>query len=133
FVYASGVEVRAELIRAIVEELGIPVANMCLDDKQSWAGRILDGQRMGQVDIAAAFDVSWSSARVACEWYLVEGDRPIYMPEGVGARLYPPMPVEPDTPISFIGGAYGFRPAVVRSLRKYGIPIQAFGSGWGTQ
>lgn len=133
FVYASGLEVRAEMLRAVVDELGIPVVNMCLDDKQSWAGPMLDGQRLGQVDIAAAFDLSWTSARVACEWYLAEGARPIYMPEGFDRTAYRPLPVAQDIPVSFIGGAYGFRPSVVRYLKKHGIPIQTFGPGWGTQ
>ncbi|MFH1922005.1 MAG: glycosyltransferase, partial [Planctomycetota bacterium] len=133
FVYASGLEVRVELIRAIVEELGIPVVNMCLDDKQSWTGPLLDGQRTGQVDIASAFDVSWTSARAACGWYLCEGARPIYMPEGFDKKFYRPMAVDQDIPVSFIGGAYGFRPSVIRALERNKIPIQVFGPGWNTR
>ncbi len=90
FVYASGLEVRAEWIRAIVDELRLPVVNMCLDDKQSWEGTRLDGQRLGQIDIAAEFDVCWTSAAVACEWYLCEGARPLYLPEGFDASTYAP-------------------------------------------
>ena len=133
FVYASGLEIRAETVRAITEELGIPVVNMCLDDKQSWESPGVGGQRFGQIDIAAAFDLAWTSARVACEWYLVEGGVPVYMPEGFDRATYRPMPVTRDIPVSFIGGAYGFRPSVVRHLRRHGIPIQVFGPGWGTE
>ncbi len=133
FVYASGLEVKTELIRAIVDEFGIPVVNMCLDDKQSWEGPAFDGQRTGQVDSASVYDLSWTSARVACEWYLVEGGRPLYMPEGFDVTTYRPMTVDRDIPVSFIGGAYGFRPSVVQYLRRYGIPIQTFGTGWGTR
>jgi spore maturation protein CgeB len=133
FVYASGLEVRAQLIRAIVDELGIPVVNMCLDDKQSWTGPMLEGQHLGQVDIAAAFDLCWTSARVACEWYLTENARPIYMPEGFDISTYKPMDVKQDIPISFIGGAYGFRPSIIRYLKRHQIPIQVFGTGWHTR
>jgi hypothetical protein len=133
FVYASGLEITAELIRGIIDELGIPVVNMCLDDKQSWTGPIFDGGHLGQIDIAAAFDLSWTSARVACEWYLVEGARPLYMPEGFDGTLYRPLPLEQDIPVSFIGGAYGFRPPILRSLQRSGVPVQAFGPGWGTR
>jgi len=66
--------------------------------------------RAGQIDIGPAFDISWTSARVACEWYMVEGARPIYMPEGCDIATYRPMEVPRDIPVSFIGGAYGFRP-----------------------
>lgn len=133
FIYASGLEVRAELVRAIVDELGVPVVNMCLDDKQSWTGPVLDGQRMGQVDIAAAFDLCWTSARVACEWYLVEGARPLYLPEGFTASIYHPMAVEQDLPVSFVGAAYGFRPPTIRHLRARGVAVHPFGPGWGTR
>ena len=68
FVYASGAEISADTVRRITEELGIPIVNMCLDDKQSWTGAWMGDHRAGQIDIAATFDLSWTSARVACEW-----------------------------------------------------------------
>ena len=133
FVYASGLEINEQTIREIVDELGVPLVNMCLDDKQSWTGPVLDGQRVGQMDIAAAFDLSWTSARVACEWYLGEGGRPIYMPEGYDQNLFRPMPCRQDIPVSFIGAGYGFRRSVIADLRRCNVPIQVFGRGWNTR
>jgi hypothetical protein len=131
FVYASGLEIETEVVRQITRELGLPVVNMCLDDKQSWEGPVIGGQRLGQIDIAPAFDLSWTSARVACEWYLVEGARPIYLPEGFDLATYRPSPdVTQDIPVSFIGAAYGYRPDVIRFLRRHDVPIQVFGTGW---
>jgi len=130
FVYANGSEINASAIRVVAEELGIPTVNMCLDDKQSWTGPSSGGQRPGQIDIGPEFDISWTSARVACEWYLVEGARPLYLPEGFDAAAFRPVQVERDIPVSFVGAAYGFRPAVVRHLESAGIPVQSFGAGW---
>jgi hypothetical protein len=130
FVYASGTEISAGVIRRISEELGIPTVNMCLDDKQSWTGPFMGDHSGGQIGIAGAFDLSWTSARVACDWYLVEGGRPIYLPEGFDASTHHPMKVEQDIPVSFIGGAYGYRPAVINYLLKRGVPVQTFGHGW---
>ena len=130
FIYASGKEISANTIRQIRDELGIPTVNMCLDDKQSWIGKWMGDHRAGQIDIAAEFDISWTSARVACEWYLAEGARPLYMPEGCDIYTYKPMAVKQDIPLSFVGGAYGFRPSVVRYLNQYNVPVQVFGSGW---
>lgn len=130
FVYASGAEISAQTVRTIVDELGIPTVNMCLDDKQSWEGIWMGDHRAGQVDIAAEFDVSWTSARVACEWYMAEGGRPIYMPEGFDISRWRLMPMEKDIPVSFIGGAYGSRPAIMKYLRDRGVPVQVYGSGW---
>lgn len=130
FVYANGVEISANTIRQITDELGIPTVNMCLDDKNSWTGPWMGDHRAGQIDIAPVFDLSWTSARVACEWYMIEGGRPIYLPEGFDALAYRPLQVEQDIPVSFIGGAYGYRPTIVRYLMRHGVPIQTFGEGW---
>jgi spore maturation protein CgeB len=130
FVYASGIEISAGSIQKITEELGIPTVNMCLDDKQSWTGPFMGDHHGGQVGIASAFDLSWTSARVACEWYLVEGGRPIFLPEGFNAAIYQPRQIAQDIPVSFIGGAYGYRASVVNYLLKHDVPIQTFGYGW---
>lgn len=130
FVYASGIEISADTIRRITEEQGIPTVNMCLDDKQSWTGPFMGDHYGGQIGIASAFDLSWTSTRLACEWYLVEGGRPIWMPEGFNAAIYQPMQTVQDIPVSFIGGAYGYRPAVVDYLLRHEVPLQTFGYGW---
>ncbi len=133
FVYASGCEILSSTMRQITDEFGIPTVNMCLDDKQSWEGPRVGEQRTGQINIADCFDLSWTSASVACEWYLVEGGRPVYLPEGFDVHAYVPMEVPQDIPVSFIGGAYGFRPSVARYLKARRVPIHLFGPGWGTK
>jgi hypothetical protein len=130
FVYASGLEISATVIRKITDELGIPTVNMCLDDKHSWEGMWMGDHRSGQVDIASAFDLSWTSARIACEWYLAEGGRPLYMPEGFDVSNCRPISRNVDIPVSFVGAAYGFRPEVVRFLRLHGVPVRTYGRWW---
>ena len=130
FVYASGNHVLAETIRRIQETIGIPVVNMCLDDKQSWEGLWLGEQRGLQIDIAKVFDLSWTSARVAVDWYLAEGGIPLYLPEGVNTHVYKPMSGYRDLDVSFVGAAYGCRPSIIRYLKKYGLSVQCYGSGW---
>lgn len=133
FVYASGLEVLASSIEEVGAVCSAPTVNMCLDDKQSWEGPAVGGQRLGQIDIAAAFDLSWTSARVALEWYLLEGGRPVYMPEGFDLRAAPAAAEKKNIPVSFIGAAYGYRPAVIRHIRRHGIDIRVFGDGWGRE
>ena len=130
FVYASGNHVLTDTVRCIQEELGIPTVNMCLDDKHSWDGPWLGEQHALQIDIAPVFDLSWTSARVATGWYLAEGGRPLYLPEGCNAQFYRPLAVPQDIPVSFIGQNYGFRASMVRFLRKSGVNIETFGRGW---
>lgn len=130
FIYASGWEILAETLKAVVKEVGVPLVNMCLDDKQSWTGPVIGGQRLGQIDIAPNFDLSWTSARVSCEWYMAEGCRPLYLPEGFDSSRFRPMPEPKTIPVSFIGAAYGFRPAVIRFLKQHGVDVHSYGPGW---
>lgn len=130
YIYASGMEILASALRRLRDEIGVPLVNMCLDDKQSWDGPRFGEQHHGQVDIAAEFDINWTSATVACEWYLVEGGNPLYMPEGFDASSYHPLGVEPDIDISFIGACYGFRAELIQYLTQYGLDVSTFGPGW---
>lgn len=130
FVYASGLEIEASTVERIQAEHGIPVVGMCLDDKQSWDLGAFGDTRGGQVDLARPLDLAWTSARVACEWYLVEGGRPLYLPEGFDASTCGPTGEVQDLPVTFVGGAYGSRPALISAARKAGIPVSAFGPGW---
>lgn len=128
--YASGLELSRDTVRRIVEETGIPTVGICFDDKQSWIGYSMGDHRAGQIDLAPVFDLSWTSARVACEWYMVEGGRPVYLPEGFDACTFKPQGVLPDIDVSFIGAAYGRRPSILQALMKAGIAVRPFGSGW---
>ena len=130
FVYASGNEICPDTITQIQERFGVPVVTMWLDDKHAWKGKWL-GDHFGlQVDIAKVADLSWTSARVCCEWYLAEGGRPIYLPQGCNPSVYRPLPVNQDIQVSFVGAKYGFRASIIRFLRRYGIDVQTYGSGW---
>ncbi len=120
-----------ETIEKIHEEFGVPTVNMCLDDKNSWQGYQAGNQNCGQIDIANIFDISWTSARVACDWYLAEGGRPIYMPEGCDPSEYYRHTNEYQIPISFMGASYGCRPVIIHHLIRHGVPLHIYGSGWG--
>jgi hypothetical protein len=128
--YAGGQEVSPVVLRQISEELGVPTANFSFDDKQGWAGVSSSSWRTGAVDITGELDLYATSARVACEWHLLEGGRPIYMPEGFDASAYCPRDLEQDIDVSFVGSAYGPRQSVVRFLLDGGVRVTPFGHGW---
>jgi hypothetical protein len=131
FVYALGLELPVatlERVRAIVKA---PVVGMCLDDKQSWEGESFGGERGGQVVFAPALDIAWTSARVACEWYLAEGGNPLFMGEGCSPDLYRPSDRrKADIDVCFVGAGYGFRPWFVRQMERSGLRVTTAGHGW---
>jgi Glycosyl transferases group 1 len=130
FFYGGGQDISPLTVRRITEELGVPVVNMSLDDKQGWAGASERPWRTGAVDITKEFDLYATSARVACEWHLLEGGRPVYMPEGFDTSAHAPRAVERDIDVSFVGAAYGFRLPVIDDLRRNGVNVTTFGAGW---
>jgi hypothetical protein len=130
FCYAGGKDNSAALYRRITDELGIPTVNLSLDDKHCWTGPWMGDHHAGTVGLTAAFDMFVTSSRVSCEWHMVEGGRPIYMPEGFDASAYLPRSCPRDIPVSFVGAAYGFRPAVIGFLRTRGISVETYGQGW---
>jgi len=130
FFYTDGMHLLKETVRRVHETHGIPTVMMCLDDKHSWEGERVGGQRTGQVDLAPEFDLYWTSARACCAWISAEGGRPLYMPEGCDPVAFRPLPVEQDIPVSFVGSAYGFRRDLIAFLGKWHIPVATFGKGW---
>jgi hypothetical protein len=130
FFYGGGQDYSPATLRRIAGELGIPTANMSLDDKQGFAGHSAGDARTGAIDLTRDTDLFMTSARVACEWHLVEGGRPVFLPEGFSSAAYRPMDVPRDIAVSFIGAAYGFRRSAVDDLRGHGIDITTFGAGW---
>jgi hypothetical protein len=130
FCYGGGQDTSPAVIRELTEAFGVPTVNMSLDDKQGWVGRDNGECRSGACDITRAFDLYMTSARVCCNWHLVEGGRPIYLPEGVDVTAFAPRALPRDLPVSFVGAAYGFRRSFVDELRRFGVDVRVFGSGW---
>jgi len=128
--YGNGSEIDARTVQAIIDETGLPTVSLSMDDTHAWIGSDMDGQPAGQVGLASVFDLAWTTSPLAREWFLVEGGRPIAQPTGVDITAYRPSGGPRDIPVSFVGGAYGYRPDVIKVLRRHGIPIQVFGKGW---
>lgn len=130
FMYGNGRELGVRFLERVHEEFGVPVVNMCLDDKQSWEREYVGGQRAGQVDIAPLIDLNWTSSTLALEWYRSVGATAMYLPEGFNADHFKPCHAKQDIDVSFVGADYGFRREIVRALRKYDIAVVTYGNGW---
>jgi spore maturation protein CgeB len=62
--------------------------------------------------------------------YVAMGAHPIYCQEAANPNIYKPydLPVEFD--VTFVGQAYGDRPAYIRYLAEQGINLHVWGCGW---
>lgn len=129
FTYLSGELVTPEIVREL-SNLGAPMVNLALNDKESFVGRIRDGVATGVRDICRHFDLCWTSTSDALEKYCVEGAVPVYLPEGANPEIHRPYEAERTFDVSFVGQCYENRPAVIAALREAGVRVEAFGPGW---
>lgn len=129
FSYLSGRLVFPGIIRAI-GAMGIRTLNLCLDDRASFWGRLEPTGFSGMVDLAAAFDLCWTSTPEAVPWYASAGGRAVFLPPGADPKAFAPAAATKDLELVFIGQKYGVRPAILDALRAAGIRAQAFGKGW---
>ena len=62
--------------------------------------------------------------------YRAAGARPLYCQEAANPAVYHPFDVEREFDVTFVGQAYGERPAYVRHLLDSGIDVRVWGYGW---
>jgi hypothetical protein len=112
-----------------VRELGIPVLNISMDDRLPDLWQEHRGVRLGAVGLRGAVDMVLTSCPETTLWYAVEGMPALFFPMASDPSIYRPrVPTRYD--VTFVGSRYGIRERIVDGLRKAGIPIEVFGSGW---
>jgi spore maturation protein CgeB len=83
--------------------------------------------------IGSEFDLSVTTYPSAVAWYQRDGIGSAYLSQWAAdvETLTPPLPAAACRyPVSFVGAAYGTRPAMVDALRREGIDVACFGHGW---
>lgn len=129
FTYLSGEIVKPDTVKKIASS-GVPIINLALNDKESFVGKIKNGQAMGVRDICRYFDLCWTSTEDALIKYCVEGTLPIYLPEGANPEIHKAYDAKKTIDVSFVGQCYGSRPEIIQKLKLQGIDVEAYGYGW---
>ena len=129
FTYLSGEQVTPDTMKKIAA-FGVPMVNLCLNDKEAFVGKVKNGLASGVRDICRYFDLCWTSTEDTLEKYCVEGGLPIYLPEGANPEVHKPYDVEKTIDVSFVGQCYGNRPEIIQNLVRRGIQVKAYGYGW---
>jgi hypothetical protein len=110
---------------------GCLVANISMDDRHQFRGRREAGCWSGTLGLAGHIDLALTAARECVEWYQKEGCPALYFPEASDPEIFHPMPGLPKIhQVSFVGVRYGIREEIVGALRRAGIRVSAYGSGW---
>ena len=80
--------------------------------------------------IAPHFDWCLVPEKFRMADYRDMGANPIYCQEAANPNFYRPYPVPVEYDVTFVGQAYGDRPAYVKFLRDAGIDVRVWGMNW---
>lgn len=129
--YLSHSSISRETIDA-VHAMGIPVVGINWDDTSSYWGLRKMGVYRGNGPIVNAFEAVWTANRLACPRYLLDGGRPVFLPEGGHPDFFSRQPMHRDIDVLFVGTRLGYREQFVRHLKNHGVAVRVQGPGWGT-
>jgi spore maturation protein CgeB len=126
-----GCLVEPEMFTRIRNAFGTVVINIAMDDRHQYWGRRVNGEWDGTFPLIPHLDITLTAAPEAVDWYRKEGGAALFFPEASDPEVFHPMPDLPKLhDVSFVGSRYGIREKVVTALRKAGIRVTAYGSGW---
>lgn len=114
-----------------VQNLGIVVVNISMDDRlpTHWSTR--GGVRLGSIGLVSGLDMVLTTSPEVCEWYGVEGCPAIFWPLASDPTLFARLPSDNvNIDVLFVGNRYGIRGKLVRELIKAGVDVHCYGRGW---
>jgi spore maturation protein CgeB len=62
--------------------------------------------------------------------YTAMGARPLYCQEAANPHVYKPLDLTPEWDVTFVGQAYGERPALIKQLSDNAIDVRVWGPAW---
>ncbi len=81
-------------------------------------------------EISPHYDYCLVPEKFRLKDYQAMGARPIYCQEAANPNIYKPYDLPKEFDVTFVGQAYGERPAMIRSICDAGIDIRVWGFGW---
>jgi hypothetical protein len=122
-----GALIDRKALARVREQYGSLIVNICMDDRHAY----LRGRSIGTHALIPHIDLAATAAPECEDWYLKEGCPAVFLPEASDPAIFRPMPELPKVhDVTFIGGRYGIRDTLVRSLRDAGVKVTAYGQGW---
>jgi len=119
------------ILSRIRDSYGSLICNVSMDDRHQYWGNKVNGARDGTYPLIPHLDLALTAAPETVAWYRKEGCAALYFPEASDASLFHPMPESGKAyDVSFVGSRYGIREQIVLALRRAGIHVAAYGSGW---
>ena len=132
FLYLSEFHIDPDCLHAFKLK-NVIIVNFNWDDRLHYTSRH-KGQSVGVKEVAKVADFNLTMAVGPMNRYVADGAAVFYWR---GIIDYPlPEPVLPQIEVNrilFFGSRYGYRTELIGYLTRKGLPIDVFGSGWGTE
>lgn len=110
---------------------GTLICNISMDDRHQYWGRKIRGTWDGTYPLIPHLNLALTAAPEAVDWYRKEGCAALYFPEASDPSIFHPMPEAGKVhDVTFVGSRYGVREKLVLALRRAGVQVAAYGSGW---
>jgi hypothetical protein len=113
-----------------IKNMGIITVNISMDDRHAFQGTFKNGEWTGIYNLISELDLALTSAPETCLWYAVMGCPAIFWPEASAPSVFYPMDIPKKHNVCFVGGNYGIRTKIVRSIKRRGIKVECYGDGW---
>lgn len=114
-----------------IQNMGIPVINIAMDDRLPIHWSIQDGDRLGSIGLFPGIDMALTTTFETCKWYGIEGCPALFWPLASDPKLFTPIQgAKRDIEVLFIGNRYGIRGQIVSYLKSNRINVTCYGSGW---
>lgn len=109
--------------------MGAVILNFCWDDKLYFSGTVKD-QEVGPGKLSHVIDMNLTNSPDSCIKYLACGGLAMFWPEAAHPEIHRPYNDKLEFDVSFVGRKYGWRGDFIQRLKRDGINVVAFGSGW---
>lgn len=110
------------------------VVNFNWDDRLHYASRH-KGQSVGISGVAKEVDFNLTMAVGPMSRYAADNAAVFYWwgKQAAGRAMHPSLPALEFNRVLFFGSRYGFREELIAYLSRKGLPMDIYGSGWGTE
>lgn len=127
--YLSGHNTSPQTLKKMAED-GAAIYNFCWDDKLNFPGKPFGGRYPTTAALASVVDLNLTNSPESLVKYAVHGGLAMFWPEAAHPDHHKPCDLPFEYDVSFAGARYGWRPAFIDKLRRYGIKVESFGKGW---
>lgn len=114
-----------------VQEMGIPIVNISMDDRLPGHWSFWNGLKLGSVGLSPGVDMTLTTSPETCLWFSLENCPALFWPLASDPEVFASGSDEGrDIDVLFIGNKYGVRGKIISYFKRRGLMVECYGNGW---